>query len=379
MLFKDVIGQAAIKRRLIDSARNNSVSHAQLFLAPLGHGGLPLALAFSQYLNCEAPDENDSCGKCPSCVKAQKFIHPDIHYSFPFPKIEKKERCDEFIKDWREALLENPYLDLLSWMTRFEAENKQPHISIRECHDIIHKLSLKAYESPCKVMILWLPEFLGNNGNSLLKIIEEPPDKTVFILIAENRDAVLNTVLSRTQILRIPHIEHVELAKALAEKYEVADDNALRLANISNGDFVDAVRQIRQVFGKTAEMLNAWLRLCMPGNHAPDRLLNLYRWIEEFATIGRENQKGFLKYALHFLRESLHAQAIGYNSPVLTREESDLAAQMMKISGMEQWQRLYKLLNDAHYHAERNAHPKMLMMHLSLKVMGALKPGKVAA
>src|SRR5688572_28198421 len=215
MLFKDVIGQQDLKRKLIADARKNTVSHAQLLLGPLGHGGLPLALAFSQYLNCENPKEDDSCGVCPSCSKAGKLIHPDIHFSFPFPKVDKKERCDEFIHDWREALQENPYLDLFSWMSRFEAENKQPNIPIRECHDIFHKLSLKAFESPYKVVVLWLPEYLGKEGNSLLKILEEPPDRTVFIFVAENSDMMLPTILSRMQIIKIPHIEYGALEEAL--------------------------------------------------------------------------------------------------------------------------------------------------------------------
>ncbi len=375
MQFKSVLGQTELKRKLMDSARNNTVSHAQLFLGPLGHGGLPLALAFSQYLNCENPGDEDSCGICSSCVKAQKFIHPDIHYSFPFPKVDKKERCDEFITDWREALTENPYLDLHTWMSRFEAENKQPNITIKECHDIIHKLSLKAFESPYKIVILWLPEYLGKEGNSLLKIIEEPPDKTVFILVAENSDSVLPTVLSRTQIVKIPHIEHSVLAGVLHEKFEVPEEDAFRLATISNGDYIEASRQIQHAFGELSELFAQWFSLCLPGQKT--RSLEIYNWIEKFATIGRENQKSFLKYALHFIREALFMQASGKKSPVLTQNENELAARFIQLADCNSIQELYEKINEAHFHAERNAHPKMLMMSLSLKVAGLLRQNQV--
>ncbi len=371
MLFKNVIGQTELKQKLIDSACHNTVSHAQLFLGSLGHGGLPLALAFSQYLNCENQGDSDSCGKCLSCLKAQKFIHPDIHYSFPFPKVEKKERCDEFIHDWRDALNENPYLDLFSWMARFEAENKQPNITIKECHDLIHKLSLKAFESPYKIVILWLPEYLGKEGNSLLKIIEEPPDKTLFILVAENSDSILPTILSRTQIVRIPHIEHSLLAETLLEKFEVPGEDAFRLATISNGDYIEASRQIQHAFGELSALFVEWFSLCLPSQKT--RSLEIYNWIEKFATIGRENQKSFLKYTLHFLREAVFIHATERKSQVLTVNENELALRLIRLIDYNSLQELYKKINDAHFHAERNAHPKMLMMSLSLNVAGLLK------
>jgi len=371
LLFKNVIGQTELKQKLIDSACHNTVSHAQLFLGSLGHGGLPLALAFSQYLNCENQGDSDSCGKCLSCLKAQKFIHPDIHYSFPFPKVEKKERCDEFIHDWRDALNENPYLDLFSWMARFEAENKQPNITIKECHDLIHKLSLKAFESPYKIVILWLPEYLGKEGNSLLKIIEEPPDKTLFILVAENSDSILPTILSRTQIVRIPHIEHSLLAETLLEKFEVPGEDAFRLATISNGDYIEASRQIQHAFGELSALFVEWFSLCLPSQKT--RSLEIYNWIEKFATIGRENQKSFLKYTLHFLREAVFIHATERKSQVLTVNENELALRLIRLIDYNSLQELYKKINDAHFHAERNAHPKMLMMSLSLNVAGLLK------
>ncbi len=376
MQFKDVIGQENLKQKLMADVRNNSVSHAQLFLGPLGHGALPLALAFSQYLNCESPGENDSCGVCPSCNKAQKLIHPDIHFSFPFPRVDKKERCDEFIKDWREALLANAYHDLHSWMARFDAENKQPNITIKECHDIIHKLSLKAFESSYKVVILWLAEYLGKEGNTLLKIIEEPPDRTVFILIAENSDMILPTVLSRTQILKIPHIAHDVLASVLQERYGKGEEEAYRLANISNGDFIEASRQIEHAFGELEQLFTQWMGLCLPGTY-PGKSLEVFNWIENFATIGRENQKSFLKYMMHFLREALNSQVTGNDSRVLTEAEIKLCERLFKAADYNTFSELYTLANETHFHAERNAHPKILMMSFSLRVASLLRQNQV--
>lgn len=375
MLFKNIIGQSELRQKLIASAKSGKVSHAQLFLAPLGHGGLPLALAFSQYLNCEHPGEEDSCGKCSSCVKAQKLIHPDIHFSFPFPKVEKKERCDEFIADWREALLENPYLDLLSWMTRFEAENKQPNIPMKECHDILRKLSLKAFESPYKIVILWLPEYLGKEGNTLLKMLEEPPDRTVFLFVAENSDLVLPTILSRMQITKIPHIEYGLLASALQQKFELSEDEAYRLATLTNGNFVEAAGQAQHALGELSELFSEWLGLCLPSKQT--RAPEIYNWIEKFAVIGRENQKNFLKYALHFIREALFMQVAGRKAQTLTPGENELAQRLIQSVHFDALEALSKQINDAHYHAERNAHPKMLLMSLTLRVASLLKQNQV--
>lgn len=375
MLFKNVIGQTELKQKLITSVRTGKVSHAQLLLGPLGHGGLALALAFSQYLNCENPGEDDSCGKCPSCVKAQKLIHPDIHFSFPFPKVDKKERCDEFIKDWREALLENPYLDLLTWMTRFEAENKQPNITIKECHDIIHKLSLKAFESPYKIVVLWLPEYLGKEGNSLLKIIEEPPDNTVFVFVAENSELVLPTVLSRMQIKKVPHIEYGALADALKRRFDLGEVEANRLATISNGNFTESAKQVQHALGELSDLFVQWLSLCLPGSQS--RATEIYGWIEKFATIGRENQKSFLKYGLHFFREALFLRATEQQSQVLTAEENELALRLVRMAGFNLLEEMSKEVNEAHFHVERNAHPKMLMMSLTMRIASLLKQNQV--
>jgi DNA polymerase-3 subunit delta' len=211
MQFKQIVGQDAIKQRLITSVKENRVSHAQLFLGPGGSGSLPLAVAYAQYLSCENKLEDDSCGECSSCRKYQKLMHPDLHFSYPFFAKHKDDTAITFIEQWRDAFIANPYLSLDTWRGYLDAENKQANINIAECHQIIKKLSFKPFESAYKILILWLPEYLDKEGNALLKIIEEPQPNTLFILVAQNQDQILNTILSRTQLIKIPPLGYEEI------------------------------------------------------------------------------------------------------------------------------------------------------------------------
>src|SRR5690606_1314323 len=190
MRFKEIVGHQSIKEQLVNTVKNNRVSHAQLFLGPEGSGSLALAVAYAQYINCENRLENDSCGQCPSCRKYDKLIHPDLHFSYPFFAKGAEDVATNYIESWRQAFLSNPYLGLDHWRQQLEAGNKQANINIAEAHDIIKKLSLKAFEAEYKVLIMWLPEYLDIQGNALLKLIEEPPAKTLFLLVAENQDKI---------------------------------------------------------------------------------------------------------------------------------------------------------------------------------------------
>ncbi|MGN6639894.1 MAG: ATP-binding protein, partial [Mucilaginibacter sp.] len=217
MQFKQIIGQEAVKQKLISTVKDNRVSHAQLFLGPEGSGSLALAVAYAQYLSCEDRLPDDSCGVCASCRKYQKLAHPDLHFSYPFFAKDKNDTSLTFIEQWREALLANPYLSLDIWRGYLDAENKQANINIAECHQIIKKLSFKPFESAYKILILWLPEYLDKEGNSLLKIIEEPQPNTLFLLVAQNQDQILNTILSRTQLVKIPALSYEDVKTELIE------------------------------------------------------------------------------------------------------------------------------------------------------------------
>src|ERR1700744_2084820 len=215
MQFNQIVGQEAVKQRLINTVAENRVSHAQLFLGPEGSGSLALAVAYAQYLSCENKRPDDSCGECSSCRKYQKLVHPDLHFSYPFFAKHKEDTATTFIEQWREAFLNSPYLTLDAWRGYLDAENKQANINIAECHQIIKKLSFKPFESAYKILILWLPEFLDKEGNALLKIIEEPQPNTLFLLVAQNQDQILNTILSRTQLVKIPALGYDEIREHL--------------------------------------------------------------------------------------------------------------------------------------------------------------------
>src|SRR6201996_2845132 len=246
MQFSEIVGQAAVKQRLVNTVKENRVSHAQLFLGPEGSGSLALAVAYAQYLSCEDRQPDDSCGVCASCRKYQKLMHPDLHFSYPFFAKHKDDNALTFIEQWREAFLANPYLNLDGWRSYLDAENKQANINIAECHQIIKKLSFKPFESEFKILILWLPEYLDKAGNALLKIIEEPQPNTLFLLVAQNQDQILNTILSRTQLVKIPALEYDEIKEYLITQHHQTDEAAAEIAYLSNGNLTEALTMLHQ-------------------------------------------------------------------------------------------------------------------------------------
>lgn len=371
MQFKDIIGQSQLKQNLTASVREGHVPHAQMFLGKLGYGGLPIALAYAQYLNCANPQTHDSCGECPSCMKMSKLMHPDLHFSFPFPSVEKREKSIESITEWREVLQLSPYLSLHRWMVKFNAENKQPNIPIKECHDIMRRLSFKAYESGYKIMVIWLPEYLGKEGNTLLKILEEPPANTVFLLVAENLETVLSTIISRTQIIKIPPIGQQELADALVERQQMQPEEAYRIAGLANGDFIEALELLNHAAAEHAGLFEQWMEVVLGRQMEPMRIV---KWADVFGALGRESQKSFILYALHMLKEVLHLQVFGRPSGVLTGSEKSVVGDMAGKLNQEKMQLMATWLNEAHYHVERNASGKMLMLDLSIKLVKLVRP-----
>src|SRR6201986_1688260 len=235
MQFKDIIGQQEVSKHLAEMVHNNRLSHALLFLGPEGSGALPMALAYAQYVVCEkkgGPEQMDACGVCPSCVKAAQLIHPDIHFSYPVvpKKPGDKPVSTDYGSEWREFIKQYPYGNAYDWLQFIGAENKQGNITAQECNDIIHKLSLKSFESGYKVLIMWMPEYLGNEGNKLLKLIEEPPVNTLFLLVAENESLILPTILSRTQLVKMPLPETADIEKALIQRSGLGAEQARQIA-----------------------------------------------------------------------------------------------------------------------------------------------------
>ncbi|WP_432709333.1 ATP-binding protein [Pedobacter sp.] len=369
MRFKEIIGQETIKRQLIQTVAENRVSHAQLFLSCPGSGALPLAIAYAQYLNCLQKSANDSCGQCSSCRKYERYIHPDLHFSYPFFASKDVKIAVDVLDHWRKMLLNDPYFDMDIWRSKLQAENKQANINIAECHDIIKKLSYKAFEGETKVLIMWLPEYLEKEGNALLKIIEEPPKNTLFILVANNQDQILSTLLSRTQIVKIPKLPDATIESYLRENYGLSEQQAIEYSFLADGNLIEAKMLVENAQNDHAEKFAEWLRMGY-GN----KVLDLSAFVDQAAGWGRENQKNFLKYGISFLRECcllLSGAEELVKLPARTLETArKLSAHVLNLNMAEA---IITELEQAHYHIERNANPKILFLDVSLQLVKIIK------
>lgn len=361
MLFSDVIGQKRTKDFLNRLRLDGRVPHALLLAGTPGSGALPLALAYAQQLQCENPGAEDACNTCNACRKAAQCTHPDIHFSFP--TVGANAVSTQFLKEWREAMASSPYQSVNDWLQRLQAENKQGNITKDECHAIVRKLSLKVFEGRYKILLMWLPEYLGNEGNRLLKLIEEPPEQTIFLLVAENPDKVLNTILSRCQLVKLDTLQDEDIAATLSERLALAPDRARHIAFMAGGDYQAALTVAENPENNDAALLLDWLRKCWKGNG-----VELVRWTDQFAKLGRENQKQFLQYSLHFIRELTAFVVTGNQQLRLGPEELGTALNMAKVLDFDKLSRMAELLNDHAYYIERNANPKILFLDASLQV-----------
>src|SRR6056297_583467 len=267
MQFKEIIGQHKIKEQLINSVKENRIPHAQLFIGPSGAGKLSLAIAYAQYINCEDKQDNDSCGRCPSCLKYQKLVHPDLHFVFPVKKASESnpETSDDYMNVWIETLLENPYLSPRKWYDKLALENKQGIIPTSESARIIKKISFKTYEAEYKTMIIWLPERMHRSAaNKLLKLIEEPSEKTVFLMISENSDLILPTILSRTQKIKVPKIDDESLFNSVSDTFNLDSKKAQEIVRLANGSYIQALQHINEneENSENLERFKSLMRLC---------------------------------------------------------------------------------------------------------------------
>ncbi|HVS97001.1 MAG TPA: DNA polymerase III subunit [Puia sp.] len=377
MSFNSVIGQDQVKRRLVEMVRLNRLSHALLFLGQEGSGALPMALAFAQYIVCEKADGNqdDACGICPSCVKASRLIHPDIHYSYPVipKKPGDKPVSTDYSQEWREFIRQYPYGNAYDWLQFIGAENKQGNITAQECNDIIHKLSLKSFESGYKILVMWMPEYLGNEGNKLLKLIEEPPPDTLFALVAENESLILPTILSRTQLVKLPLPQPADIEKALIERAAVEPGQARQIAVVCEGNYHEALQLIRHADDDWQGVLRDWLNAILKTGPVAQ-----VKWIDEISRSGRERQKQFLRYFNHLLEQAIRLRCFGDNSLPIPEAERDVAQRLNKIADIGQQKAIIEELDRAAYYIERNAHAKMLFHALTIKLYHILAEHKLA-
>ncbi len=369
MQFREIIGQENIKQQLIQSVVENRVSHAQLFLSPEGSGALPMAIAYAQYLNCQNRTSTDSCGSCSSCRKYEKYIHPDLHFSYPFFASASVKIAIDVLDEWRSMLLNDAYFDLEIWRSKLSAENKQANINIAECHDIIKKLSYKAFEADTKVLIMWLPEFLDREGNALLKIIEEPPANTLFILVAQNQEQILSTILSRTQIVKIPKLPDEAVEYYLVEQAQLSPTQAVEYSFLADGNLIAAKALLMDTPNNNANYFAEWLRMGF-GNRVPAMI----SFTETVASWGRENQKNFLRYGINFLRECSLLLSGADDLVKLPHQTLEIAVKLAeKVLDLGMVEALINELEKAHYHIERNANPKILFLDVSLQIVKIIK------
>lgn len=366
MQFSEIGGQESTKAQLRQMVQQERIPHAMLLLGPQGSAKLALAIAFARYVLCEDPQPEDVCGRCPSCVKTSRLVHPDLHFSFP--TVGTKVTSDSFIGQWRSAMEENPYLVLNDWLQLIGAENQQGNINKDECLNIIRKLSLKTFESPYKVLIMWMPELLGKEGNRLLKIIEEPPENTVFLLVAEDTEQILNTILSRCQLVKVQPFRDEEIVEGLQQRFPEIGEKAQTAAFLANGNFNEALKLAAQQENNNARLFIDWMRKCYIGNG-----VDLVKWVEQFSKLGRENQKYFLHYALHFLREYLILKVTKAEQVRLQNEELKTARNLTKVIELDQAEALVRLFTECAQYVERNANPKVLFLDASIRVHKILK------
>lgn len=368
MLFQEIIGQNAIKEQLIQSVFENRVSHAQLFLGPEGSGSFALALAYAQFISCTEKTETDSCGNCASCRKYNKLIHPDLHFSYPFFRGGEKEDSMADLGEWRDLVLSNPYFNLDEWRLRLDAENKQPNINKAECLNILNRLSLKAFESEYKTMIIWLPEYLKNEGNRLLKTLEEPANKTLIILVAQNQDQILNTIISRTQLVKIPALKNDDISRYLIDNKDIPETQASRIAYLSNGSLQAALNHLKEDDHDDFRNFTGWMRMTFA-----DKGAQIIDFVDVLSKLGRENQKNMLRYGVQLIRECIMMISGAESLVHLPTLELDFVKNFSRQLDLAKCEALINELEKAHYHIERNANPKILFLDVSLQFVKILK------
>ncbi len=375
MYFKDIAGQEELKKKLIANITSNRVSHAQLFVGPAGSGKMAMAIAYARYLACAQPNPDDACGTCPSCVKYNKLSHPDLTFFYPIPSKrvgEKTYISKDFTTQWRKFMEESlPYPSLNRWYQHVEIENKQGIINAEDCNEIIRVLGYKSYESEYKVIIMWMIDRLYHSAApKLLKILEEPPQKTLFLLISENQELILPTILSRSQMIKFPRLKDGDIVRGLTEKYNCDEAKAQEIAFLAHGNFREAIHMMEsdETYESNTVLLREWLRACYTFDFK-----GIMTHVDLLAKLGREKQKAFLGQALEIFRQ---CTLLNYRAESLVRahpQALDFIQKFSKVLIPQTAMLMGEEFTSAIYHIERNANPKILFTDLSLKSYRIMK------
>jgi DNA polymerase-3 subunit delta' len=370
MNFAQIPGQKEIIGKLLRSVKEERVSHAQLFAGPEGCGSMSLALAYARYISCENRSDHDSCGICKSCVKYEKLIHPDLHFVFPVIKGKKATDpvSDNYIEEWREFVKKSPYFTLNNWMDFIDVGNAQGMIFASEASEIIKKLSLKTFESDFKIMIIWLPEKMHQaTANKLLKMIEEPPEKTLFLLVSEEPDKVIPTILSRCQLVKIPSFKSHDIEKYLAGRFNISTGKAADISRVSNGNISRAVELCENEDSSLAnlERFKSLMRFAWKRD-----VISIISWSEEISALGREAQKNFISFSMRILRENLMLSLDQLKNGLvfLTGDEATFSGNFHPFINQNNINPLAEEFNLVYSHIESNGNAKIIFLDLALKV-----------
>ena len=370
MYFSNIIGQEGVKAQLRRCVDENRLAHALLITGPKGNGKLPIAVALAHYLLCQQRHNGDACNSCPTCVKMNKLIHSDVH--FVFPVVKKKSGSDnapisdDYIAEWRELFQKNPYFSYSDWLTTMGVENQQPMIYERESSEILHKLSMQSREGGWKIVIIWLPEKMKEAcSNKLLKIIEEPPTDTLFLLVSEEPDTIIPTILSRTQRVEIPRIERNDIIEALVSRYGLTAEDALRVATQSAGNWEKAEEQLRIDTEKELylEYFSRLMRIAYARN-----IREMKVWSEQVAALGRERQKGLMEYCQRMIRENFIMNFKHNEMVYLSEDEHNFSVRFSPFVNENNIFGIMEELSEAQRHIERNVNAKMVFFDLALRM-----------
>jgi len=370
MNFSEIIGQEHLKNHLVKSTDNGRISHAQLFVGKEGSGTLAMAIAYAQYILCSTSNDKENC-----ILKCSKLMHPDLHFSFPVATndvIKKHPVSNLFLEDWRTFIKLNPYGNLFEWLHSIGIENKQGQIGVDEAEEIVKSLKLKSYEGGYKVMIIWMAEKMNMSAaNKLLKLLEEPPEKTVFLLLTENEEQLITTIKSRCQILHFPLLPEADIVKYLIEKQGTDKPIAEQIAQQADGNFNKALHLLHNDNSdeQFEQWFITWVRAAFKAKGNASVIQLLIEWSETIAKTGRETQKRFLNYCLQFFRQALllnyDAASLVFLQPKTPNFKIENFAPYIHSGNILE---INNELNDAIYHIERNGNAKIILLDLSIKL-----------
>lgn len=373
MLFADIPGLSDLKESLMASYKNNHIAHAQLFNGPIGGGGLAMAMAFATYLLCENKQEHDACGTCPNCQKMAKLIHPDVHYIYPKPSASTASEYDklqaETLKKWRTFALENTYASIDDWVSYNGYENKNVLISKEDSRNIIKTVSMKSFEGDFKILILWYPEFMHPAAaNGILKVLEEPPTQTIYLLVSYAYENLLATIRSRTQIFNVSPFGEEAIKEHLVEARGANPEIAEKIARMSTGSLGKAIYELNHADAIAYESFRNWMQICLKGNYT-----EMSKITEDFVRCTKPQQRNQLEFAIALVRDAILSQVDGANLVQRDGAEGEFLRKFGGFASTDKLEAIYKHISTTLNHLQRNASARISYMNLSLQCSKILR------